>query len=941
VAALGGSVNVAVMTQYVTSGLRGDITVQSANPVKVFAKQSISIFVTFGSLWVGGLCLIGFHLMVYQPSKVLSANGHIVVSRPSMRRTLPVDSIRGEVVPSLATENDVIHILTWYNAIEAYFWSIMPSVYQPQDWWKRLWLQLTLHHKYISAIFQLFNATMGKQSMNRSHLSHTRKKSTLQLLHLLSSITFACSVLALLFDQQYPEDDGYCGNHTERATCLARTTMLDPKRRFCTWVNIEEEASAGTLIETRGDILLKLIPIHDETLLGTKPCSFNDASPSEKVVLAAMMITSVLLIPVAALLNILFAIVEADPRNNTEHVHLSRVSDAPSSEYPDDDGSKRGHIEYPSKETISNIPGEFPAKVDFIRQHSRIVPLEKFHASSTDTHLPEEETIHFWQILHPMEGAPMAPLEVQSCRHAVVREILESNYHLPASLTIQTMSSSVSTTPPANKEDTKSAVSTLCHKLRHASETETGMSLLHVFLCDIFTQQAPKTQQRSGSSVFAAVLARSFTLRKTVHARVQVVAIGLLIVMNLAALYFVALKGATRSVTWQMNLLRVCLVEWCVEVFFHQSVEVYIVEYLVPSTVHADVLALMRRVLTLVAEYVRVVHLCRIQQQQQQQATRVENIDLSLADSVSVLVAKETSAGVGVGVDGKTNSKKQIWESEFVLFAASRQLDSTDLAVAMREQMHRRVLEIGPKSLDAVIDEDDEDDDDDEGKRSSQRSSRQWYTGMSASDWSEECLCWLSKRPEATQRIVAYLVSSAIFGVMFFTWIVLRPLGSAGAVIMAGLVLTIALLVCATAWHCHSRHSRFREADNDSVDVFFRQHLHCNLANVLRSSMIHEKSSTSDAYSSASLSSAARLEISISNASPLSSSNDLANDDDSLHNLHKNSLRRRDVPSCDDDDDTVSSSMEDESLSFLSVSFMESDEEQDSQLHSSSDDRYY
>eukprot|EP01042_Synura_sphagnicola_P003189 gene3188-3937_t len=60
--ALGGAVNVAVMTQFVTGGFSGAVLAADGTLTQGFAQQSMAIFAAFGCLWGLGLMVVALHV---------------------------------------------------------------------------------------------------------------------------------------------------------------------------------------------------------------------------------------------------------------------------------------------------------------------------------------------------------------------------------------------------------------------------------------------------------------------------------------------------------------------------------------------------------------------------------------------------------------------------------------------------------------------------------------------------------------------------------------------------------------------------------------------------------------------------------------------------------------------------------------------------------------
>lgn len=65
----------------------------------------------------------------------------------------------------------------------------------------------------------------------------TKQRILFDIIYLVTAITMSCFVLAILYDLQYPVDDGYCTTISSAATCEYRKTLLDPWQSRCLWVS--------------------------------------------------------------------------------------------------------------------------------------------------------------------------------------------------------------------------------------------------------------------------------------------------------------------------------------------------------------------------------------------------------------------------------------------------------------------------------------------------------------------------------------------------------------------------------------------------------------------------------------------------------------------------------------------------------------------------------
>eukprot|EP01033_Poteriospumella_lacustris_P012321 gene12322-biopygen5579 len=119
----------------------------------------------------------------------------------------------------------------------------------------------------------------------------------------LTALTLACGMLALLYDFQYPEDDGFCAAQTTQATCESRKMLLDPFQSQCLWQTPPgSEGSSGSAVidkaaavvrQIAGGRVVDTVPIASTESDETPSCLFNGSNSSTLAFLLSYLITAV------------------------------------------------------------------------------------------------------------------------------------------------------------------------------------------------------------------------------------------------------------------------------------------------------------------------------------------------------------------------------------------------------------------------------------------------------------------------------------------------------------------------------------------------------------------------------------------------------------------------------------------------------------------------
>eukprot|EP01033_Poteriospumella_lacustris_P009060 gene9060-biopygen4069 len=117
----------------------------------------------------------------------------------------------------------------------------------------------------------------------------------------LTALTVACFALALLYDFQYPEDDGFCAAQMTQAACESRKMLLDPFESQCLWRppyvstgSSESSAiadAAAVVQQIVGGQVVETVPI-TSTADDTQSCRFNGSNVSTLAFIISYVITS-------------------------------------------------------------------------------------------------------------------------------------------------------------------------------------------------------------------------------------------------------------------------------------------------------------------------------------------------------------------------------------------------------------------------------------------------------------------------------------------------------------------------------------------------------------------------------------------------------------------------------------------------------------------------
>eukprot|EP01033_Poteriospumella_lacustris_P013877 gene13877-biopygen6297 len=185
-------------------------------------------------------------------------------------------------------------------SVKALLLAMLPPFFQHQQaatgaWWQRRWVRvLTARHPYARLLRHVVHGAFTEDVLESAAEA---KEAILDVVYVLTALTMACFVLAVLFDFQYPEDDGSCALQTTEASCVSGKMLLDPLQSQCLW-------QPRSVSLAMNDVVLRQIvhghvvgttPITtaDDTASAAVDCVFNGSNNSTTAFLLSFIITSI------------------------------------------------------------------------------------------------------------------------------------------------------------------------------------------------------------------------------------------------------------------------------------------------------------------------------------------------------------------------------------------------------------------------------------------------------------------------------------------------------------------------------------------------------------------------------------------------------------------------------------------------------------------------
>jgi hypothetical protein len=573
--ALNGKVTVAAFSSFVAGDLDASVGVIATPLSGDVAAKSMLVFVTFGGLWTAGVLILA--AMVYRTPKAAFGRWALT-ARKVKKQTQPevdvaavedIDAVKddwpGEQLAGPRARTDLVVSSDRSFALWAqYLHTLLPPVFQGVSWTSRLLAALCARHTLIRLIDQAL-AVRRVVSYRVHSQRESREKAQRVLLdavYLVTSLTMSCFVLAVLYDLQYPVDNGYCASQqASEATCTFRKSLFDPWSSRCLWEPVNDDATAAT---SRSVVAAVVTESQNGKTLSTttvtpgsdgsdddstwSPCQPNKATDSTIAFVFSFLITSVFASLLEVVLEAVFRVLgeatsDADADNDSGH------SGGPRGVNGDDDPNGEEMAagdRLRSRNRHHHVPDAVVVmRQSWLRSLGHGAGPARVRADADETGLRAAEPAS------SLADGGVRPLPSQSSREATVAQELSLGIFCAQRWIEASLVQSV--------------------RCAHGSSAAAVRSrqLLRRSLqrwCEITPPSRPNGHGRWA----------------TVAKGLPYLMVALLLTMHAGALYFLVSKAAVRGLAWQRSFFNAVLWEWGTDVSVVQTVEVYVVDLVIP-----------------------------------------------------------------------------------------------------------------------------------------------------------------------------------------------------------------------------------------------------------------------------------------------------------------------------------------------------------------------
>lgn len=573
-----GALEVVASSSLVGTGF--ETTMKSASDLDSAGdlKKVMLVLFLYGGLWATGL--VGILFCTFQrikiQSKVKAEGSHLDKKKEEAKAKKSKEAIKD-------------YLLT-------YAYEALPSVFRPQGPLQRLWGEISKHHRYI-VIFTASGQNGSKIKM-------------LTTVHLLTVQAMLMFMLAVVYDIQFPNDDGRCATFDNQEDCLKEKSPFDTSTSFCTWQLDEENQYECVFVSPKftwqSCILLSII-----VAIFTAPVNllvdflFHDllfAPTADSIKVAAEESTlskvgrrvstnirraSAVGVEIAS--NVAKKARSTFLKSGSEKLKLETTLVVP------DSAAEAHMLAYTSGiELINEVKSANESVINRRKTERSQSLLAK--ANRTTVQVNKRNLI-----------IPNRPkTSVDDLFNELVFDIVEQRRLLLKSeqedfdnawgidptgefsrqRTLFFWRSFNRNSKSVIKEElilVQKQTASKIEKLRFATDVHTGLEILHLFVLDVLGRDT------AAAKIFLTKSDQDFRHSMVVTNWVKGFAWIMVLFLNLFFIYFSLLRGLERGLHWQKVFTGACIMQMWIEVVFYETTECAIVHYLIPSLVRNEV----------------------------------------------------------------------------------------------------------------------------------------------------------------------------------------------------------------------------------------------------------------------------------------------------------------------------------------------------------------
>lgn len=438
-----------------------------------------------------------------------------------------------------------------------YVSTIFPAVFDDKSVLLLLKSEFVLHHLYLNFLVRV----------------RYNNSPALALLKMITVQSYLLFLLALLYDFNYPSDDGSCVRFATQASCLKRRYVLDNEHSYCQW--------------------------HSSDGSGAFSCSYSEPNFSFTIGMYVSIMISVGTCLTMEPLEYLISLLAAPIGNSSRAAvgpAVGSVSDAAEIEIRSKStlvrqaSTVRRHRPSMAVSTVPSSRHSFAIKVQpLLEQYANVTLSEDLFSQLKADLLLQRSLLNGEQLqqfddLWGLDTATGGFLFRERQR-----------------LCFQTQTLSVADVVESELRDVGRLAEGILEELSSASDAERGVEILLCFVKDLMGRHS------AAGRIFASKSDLDCEKEMTVSLLTKVAVALFIFSINAFFIYYTILKGYDKGLAWQFDYVKAWLVQLSLDVFVFETIQCAWIHVTVPCMVSEEV----RRVRALLQDAVERVYLDR------------------------------------------------------------------------------------------------------------------------------------------------------------------------------------------------------------------------------------------------------------------------------------------------------------------------------------------
>lgn len=460
-----------------------------------------------------------------------------------------------------------------------YLCALFPAAFLPSSLLEGLCGEVYRKHMYINFFFRL----------------HRSRNPIVDIVKIVTLQSFLLFLLALLYDLNFPSDDGSCSLYTSKSACLQRKLLFDASQSYCRWAAFPY----SDLLATDDD------EVYFECLYGESVVSLTAATYTSMILSLA---TCLAMDPLDYVLSLLAAptVVSLNQSENSRDKQQqqgttgSNTLERNNDSLPDKGASSSKFSRFLPSQVVPLVTAR---STDIERQESNVIFGYNNAALCT---FPQSSTMLDLETAIQRQRMLLLQNDMTSVKHGDVLLVeFDKAWGLDSSTGLFTESKvdddmvaivrmTLGNNSSRRQRNVRKVVqhtvlkvqqeaSVVFQEVKDRTQAEIGFEIMVHFVQDLLGRST------AAARIFSIKMEMDYATMQRVSIYVKASIILLLVCLNVLFFCFTLLRGISRGLAWQRSYILTWLLQTVLDICVFETMQVAWFHYFIPSLVKKDV----------------------------------------------------------------------------------------------------------------------------------------------------------------------------------------------------------------------------------------------------------------------------------------------------------------------------------------------------------------